>query len=190
MSDVIDAPKDQISTDPITIIPGIYNVDPEHTRVLFSVSHFGLSKFFGEMPGAWGSLTIDPRRPGQSALDISASTDRIATGNSTLDAELRSADWLDANRHPLISYVSTSVSVDDHHVAVVTGDLTLHGITRPVALSATFVGAGINPVKGVYTIGFDVRGSIRRSDFGIMSHLPGIGDKLDLMISGAFELQT
>jgi polyisoprenoid-binding protein YceI len=190
MPDVIEALMDQISTEPTTITPGFYKVDPEHTRILFSVSHFGISKYFGEMPGASGSLTIDPQRPEQSALDVSAPTDRIATGNATLDAELRSPDWLDASGHPLVRFVSNSVSVDDNRVALVTGELTLHGITRPVVLKATFVGAGINPVKGIYTIGFDVRGKIRRSDFGIMSHLPGIGDQLDLMISGAFELQA
>jgi polyisoprenoid-binding protein YceI len=72
----------------------------------------------------------------------------------------------------------------------VAGNLSLHGVTREIVLDATFVGAGINPVKQVYTIGFDIRGTLRRSDFGVLAALPQIGEEVGLIVSAAFELQS
>jgi polyisoprenoid-binding protein YceI len=71
--------------------------------------------------------------------------------------------------------------------ADVLGDLTLHGVTRPLTLHVTFNGAGVNPGDKAYTAGFDARGSIRRSDFGVAKSVPLIGDQVELIISGAFE---
>ena len=73
------------------------------------------------------------------------------------------------------------------HPASVTGDLTLHGVTKAVTLQATFKGAGVNPLSKGYTVGFDVRGRLKRSDFGVKTYVPLIGDDVDLIISAPFE---
>lgn len=170
---------------------GRYVVDPAHTRVLFSVSHFGFSTYFGEFTGPHGTLDI-PRsaNDGASRLAVSVLVANVSTSNRTLDDELRSSDWLDAERFPLLTFESVSpVSLADNAFKV-TGTLSLHGVTREVTFDATFVGAGINPKKQVYTIGFDIRGLIRRSDYGVTAALPVIGDELGLIISAAFELES
>lgn len=176
--------------NPKMVKAGHYVVDPVHTRVLFSISHFGFSTFYGEFPGAWGHLDIDPASPERAALKVSVPVANVTTTNSTLDWELRSADWLDAQRYPAITFESASVDVTGQGEALVHGALTLHGVTRPLTLKVRFVGGGINPVKDLYTIGFDARGRIKRSQFGVESHLPLIGDDLELILSGAFEIQS
>ena len=170
---------------------GRYVVDPAHTRVLFSVSHFGFSTYFGEFTGTYGMLLIPAAvNDGAVQLAVSVPVDNVSTSNRTLDDELRSSDWLDAQSFPLLSFAATSpVSLADNTFNV-TGALSLHGVTRQVSFDATFVGAGINPKKQVYTIGFDIRGHIRRSDYGVTAGLPLIGDELNLIISAAFELES
>ncbi len=167
---------------------GHYRVDPVHTRVLFGISHFGLSTFFGEFTGASGTLQIDPAKLAETMLDISIPVDNIYTSSRILDEELKSVDWLDSRRYPTLRFQSRSTIPRDDGTLSVGGGLTLHGITKEIGLTVKFHGGGVNPVKDVYTIGFDVRGSACRSDFGVMRQLPAIGDDLQLIIGAAFEL--
>jgi polyisoprenoid-binding protein YceI len=83
--------------------------------------------------------------------------------------------------------VSSQIVLDGQGKASVTGALTLHGVTKPVTLDVTFVGAGVNPLNKKYTVGFEASGDILRSDFGVKTYLPLIGDKLHLTIAGAFD---
>ena len=142
-----------------------------------------------EFTGARGSLYIDPIRLDITRLDVSVPVANVYTTSKLLDAELAGADWLDSARHPTLALRTTSVLAQGDGVLNVIGDMSMHGVTRPVTLDVTFHGAGINPVKDIYTIGFDVRGRILRSDFGVTSHLPLIGDELELIISASFELE-
>jgi polyisoprenoid-binding protein YceI len=73
--------------------------------------------------------------------------------------------------------------------ATIAGDLTLHGVTKPVTLKARFIGAGVNPLDKAFTTGFEATGTIKRGDFGIKTYLPLVGDNVQLTISGTFELQ-
>jgi len=167
---------------------GHYAVDPIHTRVLFSLSHFGISTFFGEFTGVQGSLQVDPARLSDALIKIAIPVGEVHTSNKVLDEELKGADWLDAARFPMVTFVSSAVARLADGSLAVTGALTLHGVTQEVALSATFHGSGVNPVKDVYTIGFDITGRVRRSDFGVTRSLPLIGDELQLTAGVALEL--
>jgi len=111
----------------------------------------------------------------------------ISTTNTKLDAELKSGDWFDAERYPTIHFVSTQVFKTSARTAKITGDLTLHGVTRPVVLEAQFVGAGLNPFSKAYTVGFHATTTIKRSDFGVKTYVPLIGDSVAIKISAAFE---
>jgi len=71
--------------------------------------------------------------------------------------------------------------------ATITGNLTLHGVTKPVVLHVRFIGAGVNPIDKAYTVGFEATGTIKRSDFGVTTYLPAVGDEVQLSIAGAFE---
>lgn len=170
---------------------GRYVIDPVHSHVLFSVSHFGISTYHGEFTAPAGTLDIPLSANGsQTRLAVSVPVANVKTTSRILDDELRSREWLDGQRFPSIAFdfaAPLSLSENSFQVA---GALTLHGVTRNVTLDVSFVGAGMNPAKQVYTIGFDIRGHIRRSEYGVTTALPMIGDELGLIISAAFELEV
>lgn len=172
--------------DPAKIDAGAFKVDSDHTQVLFGVSHFGFSTYYGRFAGVDGSLELSPKTPAASTFDLTLPTDSVSTTSAKLDGELKSADWLDAGKFPTISFHSVSVKATGAGRADVTGDLTLHGVTKPVTLHVTLNGAGPNPVFKVYTIGFSATGNLKRSDFGVTKYLPAVGDEVTLTISAAF----
>jgi polyisoprenoid-binding protein YceI len=167
--------------------PGAYKVEPSHTRVTFAVNHMGFSTWFGDFSKASGSLTLDPKDPAASQVSVSVPVATISTTNAVLDGELKAADWLDAAKFPEMTFKSTKVTVTGPGKADVAGDLTLHGVTKPVLLHASFNGAGANPLNKHYTVGFEVRGQIKRSAFGVTKYVPLIGDDVELIISAPFE---
>ncbi len=173
--------------DPSEVRGGAYALEPSHTQVLFKVSHLGFSTYYGEFAGASGSLMLDPRNPAQDRLTVTIPIDSIHTTSAKLDGELKGADWFDAGRYPVATFRSTRVTRTGPGKAMVAGDLTLHGVTRPVELEARFDGAGMNPLSKTYTAGFEVSGHIHRSEFGVTKYVPLVGDDVELIISGAFE---
>jgi polyisoprenoid-binding protein YceI len=179
------------STNLADVSRGRYVVDPAHSHVLFSVSHFGISTYFGEFTGPAGTLDIPlSASSSDTQLAVSVPVANVRTTSRILDDELRSRDWLDGERFPFIAFdfaAPLSLAANSFQV---TGALALHGVTRNATFDVSFVGAGMNPAKQLYTIGFDIRGRIRRSDFGVTAALPMIGDELGLVISAAFELEA
>ena len=180
-------PAMEVTRDPAAVQAGAYDVEPLHTRVLFSVSHLGFTTWYGEFTNVSGALTLDPKKPAESTLEIRIPTGSVSTTNAKLDSELKSDAWLDAGQFPEMVFKSTKVTETGKDSAKVTGDLTLHGVTRPVTLAVKFNGAGTNPLDKKYTAGFEVSGKIKRSDFGVKTYVPLIGDDVDLIISAGFE---
>ena len=166
---------------------GAYAIEPRHTQVLFAISHLGFSTFYGSFSGATGSMSLDGANPAVSHLDVSVPTASVTTINATLNDELRSGDWLDATAFPAMTFHSTRIAVTGPDMADVTGDLTLHGVTHQVTLKAKLNTPGVNPMNKAYTLGFEVSGHLRRSDFGVTKDLPFIGDDVQLIISAPFE---
>ena len=173
--------------NPAAVQAGTYAVEPSHTRVMFAVSHMGFSTWFGDFTQTSGSLRLDPRSPAAAAVDVTVQTASVSSTNAKLDDELRDATWLDAAKFPTIRFRSTKVTPTGPGRADVTGDFTLHGVTRPLTLHAVFNGAGANPMNKIYTAGFEGSGVIRRSDFGVTKYVPLIGDEVRVTISAAFE---
>ena len=169
--------------------PGSYKVESYHTQVGFSISHFGFTNYSGLFSGATGSLQLDPAKLGTSKLDISIPVDSVTTTVSKLTDELKGDKWFDTAKFPKATFVSTQV-VPTAEGATVTGNLTLHGVTKPVVLHVRFIGAGVNPIDKAYTVGFEATGTIKRSDFGVTTYLPAVGDEVQLSIAGAFEQQV
>ena len=169
--------------------PGSYKVESYHTQVGFSISHFGFTNYSGLFSGATGSLQLDPAKLGTSKLDISIPVDSVTTTVSKLTDELKGDQWFDTAKFPKATFDSTQV-VPTAEGATVTGNFTLHGITKPVVLHVRFIGAGVNPIDKAYTVGFEATGTIKRSDFGVKTYLPAVGDEVQLSIAGAFEQQA
>lgn len=175
-------------TDPASVLPGTYAIEPTHTRVLFAVTHFGVSTWYGDFTHVSGQLRLDPKNPAASQVEVSVPTDSLSTTNTALDAALKGADWFDAARFPTMTFKSTKVTVLSPGRAQVEGELTLHGTTRPIVLEARFKGqSGPNAIIKSYMIGFDLTGQIKRSAFGIAKYGGTIGDDVDLIISAPFE---
>jgi polyisoprenoid-binding protein YceI len=172
-----------------TAKPGSYKVESYHTQVGFSISHFGFTNYSGLFSGATGSLQLDPAKLGTSKLDISIPVDSVTTTVSKLTDELKGDQWFDTAKFPKATFVSTQV-VPTAEGVTVTGNFTLHGITKPVVLHVRFIGAGVNPIDKAYTVGFEATGTIKRSDFGVKTYLPAVGDEVQLSIAGAFEQQA
>ena len=174
------------SADPATVQTGTYAVEASHTRVQFSVSHMGFSTWNGDFSKASGALALDVKNPRADMVDITIPTASVSTTNAVLDGELKGADWFDAAKYPTIRFVSTKVTRTGPGVADITGDLTFHGVTRPIILKAKFNGAGVNPLSKAYTVGFEANGLIKRSDFGVKYGLPNVGDDVKMV----FEIEA
>jgi len=175
------------SADPKTVQGGAYALDTSHAQVLFSVSHLGLSTWYGDFAGTKATAKLDPAKPGASSVEVTVPIDGLHTMNDTLNKELKSADWLDAGKFPTATFKSTTVAVTGPGRATITGNLTLHGVTKPIVLNARLLAHGGNPMNKKYTVGFEATGKFKRSDFGVKTYLPAIGDEVTLTISAPFE---
>lgn len=164
---------------------GTWNIDPSHSAVEFSVRHLMISKVKGSFKSFSGSVTI-PEDPYQASVQVSIDPSSIDTGDATRDNHLRSGDFFEVEKYPVAEYVSSSVRpAGDGYL--VDGQLTLHGVTRPVTLELEFNGAGGDP-WGNTRAGFSASAEINRRDFGIDITMPletggvVVGDKVKLSI--------
>jgi polyisoprenoid-binding protein YceI len=170
-----------------TMRAGTYQSDPYHTQVVFSLLHFGFTNFSGIFSGASGTLQLNPTQLADSKLDMSIPMQSLTTTVSVLTRELQGDQWFDVAKFPTATFVSRKIVRTGSASAQVTGDLTLHGVTKSEVFVMHLVGSGVNPLSKVYTVGFDASGTIRRGDFGIKIDLPAVGDEVTLRIAGAFE---
>ena len=178
-----------VTTDATKVQAGTFEVEPSHTQVLFSVNHFGFTTYTGQFTKASGTLVLDPAKPDASKLDVTVDVGSVVTPSDKLTGELKGDAWLDAGKFPAITFKSTKVVKTGADTAKVTGDLTLHGVTRAETMTVKFNGAGPNPLSKKYTAGFEMLGKIKRSDFGVKTYVPLVGDEVTLTIAGAFEKQ-
>lgn len=172
--------------DPRLVTAGTYKVDTNHTQVTWSVNHLGFSMLQGQFGASGGRAVVDPARPAAASVDVTFDVNGLSVTSAPFAKHLRSKDFFDAAAHPTARFVSRSVALRGAQ-GTVTGDLTIKGITRPVTLNATFIGAGTNPRGGKTNFGFRATGTINRSDFGLGMAAPAVSDRVDLQINAAFE---
>lgn len=163
-----------------------YIFDSNHTYVLFHIKHFGFSNPSGKWM-AKGQLILDEKKLQNSKVNVTINVADIVTGNSELDKHLKGVDFFDVAKFPTATYVSTSIDRTGKERAIVHGNLTLHGITKPVKLTVKLNKKGKNPINNKLTLGFTASTTLRRSDFGITTLLPGLGNdvKLDIEAEAA-----
>ena len=141
-------------------------IDPAHTGLEFAVKHLMISTVRGRFGEVEGTLTIDERNPAGSMVEVSIPVASIDTRSEQRDAHLRSADFFDAERFPAITFRGTRVEGDVSGNFELVGDLTIRGVTREVVLDVEANGRSRDP-WGNEKIGFEARGKIARSDFGL-----------------------
>ncbi|MCH4091461.1 YceI family protein [Acetobacter sp.] len=180
----------QTVTSAAQVQSGAYAIEPGHTQVGFSLLHFGFTYYSGLFSNVSGTLELDVKTPSSSKLDVTIPVASVQTTSDKLTEELKSDQWFDTAKFPNATFVSTEVRLNGRNDAIVTGNLTLHGVTKPETLKVHFVGAGINPMDKKYTAGFEATTTIKRSDFGVKMYVPYVGDDVTLRIAGAFEKQS
>ena len=188
------APGAEVKT---TATAGVYDLDKTLASVTFRVDHLGMSRYTARFTGIDGRLNFDPANPAAMSVEASVDTGSIKTDypNPTpnFDAELAGPNWLDAARFPKITFKSTAVEPTGPNTAKVTGDFTLHGVTRPLVLDVTFNGGYDGaPMDPGSRIGFSAQGKLKRSDFGVSYGVPqpgstfGVGDEVEIQIEAEF----
>ncbi len=177
------------SKNPAAVKAGTYKVDPYHTQVVFTLSHFGFTEFSGMFGDASGSLVLNTAKPAADKLDVTIGMKSVMTTVPALTTELNNNQWFDTAKYPTATFTSTKVTRTGKTTATIDGNLTLHGVTRPIVLKARFIGTGINPIDKADTVGFSATGVVKRSEFGVKAYVPMVGDDVTLTLAGAFELQ-
>ena len=147
-----------------SIVVFLLSIDPVHSTVGFKIRHL-----FGNVTGRFtdvsGTIKVDPDHLESASVEATIGIKSIDTANVKRDADLRSANFFDAEKYPTMTFKSTKVEVKGQE-ADVTGDLTLHGVTKPVTLHVKFLGKGPG-MKGGITTGWEATGSLKRSDYGL-----------------------
>lgn len=180
---------------PAAIPKGTYEIDKLHTSLLFRVNHIGFSKYTGRFTRVEAKLDFDPARLAASQVNVTIDPRSIQADNAPsgfLDS-LAGKSWLDAEQYPAMSFRSTRVEVTGKNAFRLHGDLTLHGVTKPIVLDARYNGGyASHPMEPRARIGFSAKGSFKRSDFGVTYGIPdpgttfGIGDEVQVMLETEF----
>lgn len=161
---------------------GTYKIDPVHSVAYFEVGHAGgISRFMGRFNDMSGELTVDT--PEKSKIKVDVKVDSVDTKSEALDKHLKSPDFFNAVQFPTLSFVSTGVTLNGSGEGSVAGNLTLHGVTKPVTFKLKEIGAGNGP-RGDSRVGYTASTTIKRSDFGITYGIPKAAtDDVDLRIN-------
>ena len=146
-------------------ITGDYEIDPSHTAIGFQARHAMVTNVRGAFKEFEGTAHVDTANPASSKVELKIAVNSVDTGNADRDGHLASADFFDAENHPFITFVSTSVA-QDGEVWEVTGDLTIKGVTKPVTVPFEFVGSAQDPF-GNTRVGFEGETTISRKDWGL-----------------------
>lgn len=164
-----------------TLAADSYTVDPRHTFPSFEISHLGFSVQRGRFDETSGKVVLDPKA-GSGSISIAINTASINTGLAELEKHLRSEDFLDAARYPQITFTSDKLSFKNEQLVAVDGNLTLHGITKPVHLTVDHFHCGINPIALKNVCGANATGVIKRSDFAVDKYAPALADDVKVLI--------
>lgn len=159
-----------------------FELDPVHTRVAFQVSHAGLSNPVGSFSGSTGSLDFDPQDWTSARLSVRIPISTLDLGDGKWQQSILGRSFLEAKEFPEARFVSTSVLPTGEHTAQVNGQLTLHGVTRPVTLAVTLNALKRHPLTFRRTAGFSATATLSRKQFGISAWKAVVGDEVHLII--------
>lgn len=160
-----------------------YTMDPGHTQVMFTWSHFGFSNPTANFNTVKGTLTYDPAHPSKSSVQVTMPVSSLDTHVPALDEHLKGADFFNAARYPEITFKSTRVVPEGKGRLEVIGNLTVHGKTHPVTLHATLNKIGMQPMMKMPAVGFAATGTLKRSWFGVDKYVPMVSDTIHLRIT-------
>jgi polyisoprenoid-binding protein YceI len=161
---------------------GNFKIDPLHSVVQFWVGHMGVSEFPGRFDTITGAFTVDSAHPEADKVSVQVPIDSLDTNFDKRNKDLLGPDFFNAKQFPSMSFTSTAVRMKNANEGVLTGNLTLHGVTKPVTFSLMHVGAGPDPWGG-YRSGYVAKTTLHRSDFGMNYMLNGISDTIVVQLN-------
>lgn len=161
-----------------------YKVDAVHSAVIFRVKHMDASFAYGRFNEVSGTFTLDDQDPTKTALNFEVATGSIDTNSDKRDQHLKGPDFFATKEFPKATFKSKEARKSGKDAFEVVGDLTLHGVTKPVTVKVTATGTAKRPLQmgGGYVAGFEGHFALKRSDFG-MKETPGIGDEVQVTVS-------
>ena len=158
----------------------LYVIDKGHSTLQFKISHLGVSYTYGRFNDFNGTFKYSKDNPSGCAVEIDVATDSIDSNDEGRDKHLRNPDFFNCEKFPSMSFKSTKVEMSGAEYRV-TGDFTLLGVTKPITIRMKKIGEGKDP-WGNYRMGFDGSVMIKRSEFGMNSMIPNIGDEVYLTL--------
>ena len=174
------------TVDPTAAETGSYASDPGHAYITFSYLHQGYSRPFLRWRTWSADLDWNAEDPKKSKVTVEIDAQSIDSGVDKFDEHLRSADFFDVEKHPKITFVSTSLETTGATTGVMTGDLTVKGQTKPVTLDVTLNRAADDDFAKGHKLGFSAKGAVKRTDFDVGKYAPFVGDDVDLIIEVEF----
>lgn len=164
-----------------------YEIDGSHAHVGFEIEHLGFSTTYGRFNDVSGTIMLDEENPEASSVEVRIVTASLDTAHEERDKHVRGADFLNVEEFPDITFKSTKIERTGETTGKLTGDLTMHGVTKPVTLEATLNKVGAYPMaeegQEILAAGFDARGTLKRSDFGMGAYVPMVSDEIAISIS-------
>ena len=159
-----------------------WKIDPNHTAAQFSVRHMGISTVRGAFTKVSGTAEYDPATPAKSSVEVTIEAASVDTRVEMRDNDLRSANYFDVAKYPTITFKSKSVQAAGEGKLKIVGDLTIHGVTKEVTLDVEGPSKPMNDPRGNTHVGASAGTTVKRTDFGVGSANPMVGDEISITI--------
>ncbi len=163
--------------------PEKYVLDASHSQIIFSYNHLGFSTTYGMFSGFEGEIMFDAEDPAASSVAVSMPVKSMFTGWEQRDGHFMSGDFFGATDEDMVTFTSTGIEVTGENTAVITGDLSMNGVTKSVALDAVLNQVGTHPQAQKPWAGFDATATILRSDYNVGAFAPYVSDEVAIQIS-------
>jgi polyisoprenoid-binding protein YceI len=163
--------------------PEAYVLDASHSQIVFNYNHLGYSTTYGMFSGFEGEIQFDQEDPAASSVTVSFPVTSMLTGWEERFAHFMSGDFFGADAEEMVTFTSTGIEVTGDNTALITGDLTLNGVTKSVVLDAVMNQSGDHPMAGKPWAGFDATTTLVRSEFNVGNFAPFVSDEVQVMIS-------
>ncbi len=184
MKSILPAAALVMSATMASAAPVAYELDPSHSQVIFSYQHLGFSTTHGMFSGFGGELLFDKENPAASSVSVSMPARSMMTGWQARFEHFMSDDFFGADEGDMITFTSTGIEVTGDNTAKITGDLSMHGVSKSVVLDAVLNKAGEHPMKdGQEWAGFSATTTLLRSDYGLDMFAPYVSDEVAVEIS-------
>ncbi len=165
---------------------GAYKLDEAHAAILFRINHLGYSTYLGRFEKFSASLDFDEADPTTARVSAIIDMTSLDIANDEFAQTLTGPDWFDAEQFPQAVFNSTAIAITGDNTGTLTGDFTLHGVTKPVTLEVSFNGGARDLLRSAYVVGFSAKGTIDRTDFGVSRFTGVITDEVSIEIEAEF----